>query len=1272
MKSSHTKLAARLARVAACVLLASTATTLGACRTSAPESPADDVEAEIAALSDWLERHPEDDDARRRLAQLHWLFKADGASARPHLEALAKGGDALARAELTWMAYARFDEAGVWTHATALIEAATRAKAAQRGPELDTLTALSARLLDEVYGQHEGDAARFSAWFDALDATRVPAEAYDVLATRRARIARNAGQDDAPFFARQGCLTDWAVGPIEGHLGELDLARVPVDAPLEVGGIDPVLVDCGVRLWNPQPHPGIRRLRTEVTVEEGPLVLRSSGGEASRLYVDGVPVYLGDRVDRWPAQRPEIRVSVTPGKHSLELRTLVSDEQVWVSLRARDGRGRPLVGKASVAAPTQAGPSAWSQAGPFDRIDEGAKTPSAFAEPVYAPLREMLALDDALADADSDRAEAAAQRLEAYEGRPPEAHLLLADFENMDPSRARTSSAARERKHLERALEADPKAWRAQLRWTQQLLGRGDAADAVEQLDRLADEGLAGFELELLRFAAFRSRSNELMGDAALERALADAPAQCDVLNQAREVAEERREVEAVDRLTAAMAHCSGTLGLRGALASRRGRHDEAKQAYATRIQRAPDDLSAHRQLAEIAVTQRQWEQAQTHLEAVLHWAPWRATTRIALADLMAERGMVEAAREMVTAALEKTPHLYRLWEVAEHLGIDDPVRDWRVEGSDYIRNYDASDPIYEGAAQVLVLDRDVAWVYPDGSQRHLIHQITELRSKASLDAHGELAVPGGAQILTLRTIKPDGRIIEPESVAGKEGVSLRELELGDLFEIEYVLGGPPDPRMPGYVDLSRFRFASFDTPYHHSELVVVHPKGMPVQVESRNRPPKVERGSWKGRQTLRFLAKNMARHRPEPQMRNAIDELPMVRVFTPVDLDDWLSGLATEVRTAQRSNPQLRDHVARLVEGTSNQREALERLSRWTLDKVEDTAAVAYPATVTFADRKGSALMLLRVMLNEAGIRNELWLTRDRFGPADRPEGHPLLSAYDSPMLAVWPDGTKEPVMVMTSAKTIPLGYLTPGYATGPALALPLREGETGGARTLPDTPSHLRESRRYELALQLDASGRGVVEGSLELTGLEALLWRNELSRIDEARRGEAFQAAEIPRIFGYTTLDLDALHIEGIDDLQAPLRFEFRAAGPGIAMAQGQELLLPLAAVQLNLAAKAATLPERETGMVIPFAPETSFHLVVRAPQLSWGQLPPQARETGEWGSFERSVGTRDGALVVDARAQLRVGVVEAQAYPQLAEFAAQVAAREQALLSLRPAQ
>ena len=118
-----------------------------------------------------------------------------------------------------------------------------------------------------------------------------------------------------------------------------------------------------------------------------------------------------------------------------------------------------------------------------------------------------------------------------------------------------------------------------------------------------------------------------------------------------------------------------------------------------------------------------------------------------------------------------------------------------------------------------MVLDRAVMRIFPSGTVMTLTHQIVRVDSKDAIDKWGEIAIPPGGEILTLRTHKRDGSTREPEEIAGKETISAADVAIGDYIEWEYLETRPPSGAFaPGFL-VDRFFFQSFDAPMARSEL---------------------------------------------------------------------------------------------------------------------------------------------------------------------------------------------------------------------------------------------------------------------------------------------------------------------------------------------------------------------------------------------------------------------------------------------------------------------
>ncbi|MCH9680852.1 MAG: tetratricopeptide repeat protein [Deltaproteobacteria bacterium] len=1246
---------------------------LTACRGAAPMPPLDpaDPQALEKHLVDRLAADPEDTAARRDLAHLRWIHLGQTDAAIPDLDRLAQSGDPLARVSRMIIARSRGELDVLQEQAFNALRAGATATSDDASYRLVTAVARhAAQVVGDQHGDREGDDERFVQLYEALDISALPFEVAQPLMSLRAAIARRQGEAYRPYYRSQGCVQQWAAGPMIGSRGAVELSHTstePLVNPEQAWTVVPLA--CVVRVWNPSPSPGVRRLETFIEAPGGPVLLNLGAAEATRFYLDGQVLHRNDGIDRHAPVRSTLRVELAAGWHRIQVHTTVPSERAWVMLRALDASGTPLHVDAS---PPGSLATAWSGRparvrGPWPDAVPGVEGP------LYAPLRDYLAVDEALTQGNADLAERQVAQLDRAK-QFAQGYFVRARFERADPSRGRTVSVSREVEALERSLELDPAQDAVHLRLLALRRDRGEEAEVSRELQELPADRLAGVDGQLLRFSVFLAQGNEHRAEQALAQATALSPRSCKVLMAGRTLALDRADVREEDRIAAELSVCAGSLGLRARLAETRGRWDDAQALWSQVLERVPDDLSAHENLARVEALRGKLTAARTHLRQSLRFNPFRVGSHLALADLAATEGDLDAARTELKTALQRMPQSNVLWRAAADLGIEDDLMRWRTDGSKTLADYRASGTAYEGVGEVLVLDRSVARVYDNGGQRQIVHIIAHLLSKEALDEYGELDIPEGASLLTLRTIKPDGRTLEPEVVPGKDGVSLRHLEVDDVVEYEFVVERGPAGAVPGYVDVSTFRFQSADVPYHRSELLVVHSPAMPLLTDRRNDPPEdVTSTAEVDGQSLtvhHWRAQQVPRLGVEPGARNWLEELPSVHVYTALDLPRYLDGLASQIRDTQRRNPQLRRLARRLTRGHATEREQLRALWVWVVENIEDGGDLSVPASATLAARTGNRLMLLRAMLREVGIDAQLWLARDGYGPAPLPGGHPLIDAYEAAMLAVKLPDAKERLMVMTASKVMPLGYLAPGYRETAALRIGLEphEGKSGPV-SLPVAPAGLDDTRAFDLEYGLDAQGAGTVQGTITLQGMEAILWRQALRQIDRDRIEEVFQQAELGWLPGGT---LSELSIDNEESLEQPLVLRFSARTSGVGVVQDGDLVMRATPLPLNPGAPYAALPTRTTGLVLPYAPQLTARLRYALAGAKFADIPPPRVIESAFGSFEREIveGQPGGArLELRVRSSVVTGVVEATRYQGLADFARQVDTAMQDLVRAR---
>jgi len=278
------------------------------------------------------------------------------------------------------------------------------------------------------------------------------------------------------------------------------------------------------------------------------------------------------------------------------------------------------------------------------------------------------------------------------------------------------------------------------------------------------------------------------------------------------------------------------------------------------------------------------------------------------------------------------------------------------------------------------------------------------------------------------------------------------------------------------------------------------------------------------------------------------------------------------------------------------------------------------------------------------------------------------MVETFTAPMLAVWLPESERPIMVLTTSKVMPLGYLAPSFDGTDAPRVHLDDGDgPAGATRVPARRPGLADRREYELELDLDARGDGELRGTIELHGMEAVAWRDTLRNIDRDRIEELFQQVEIGRLV--RGLTLETLKIVNEKKLDRPLILRFTAAARGVGVRQDDALVLPAALVPMNLAMDFAQLPERKTGEVLPYAPATEAHVTIALRGAKFTSVPSGEDVDSDFGTFTRAV-TRGGVgastLELELRSTLRLGTVEPSAYPDLASFAREVDAAEKDVL------
>jgi tetratricopeptide (TPR) repeat protein len=898
------------------------------------------------------------------------------------------------------------------------------------------------------------------------------------------RLASHAAHEvgDAAELARvagaAGCLTAVSDFGIIGPLAATDL-DAPPPATARAPGAGRTVTASGCRVELPSTADGrggarMIRARFEGTAGRYDVILDYAG--EGRVSVDGGEMHRHGSETRYGPRISAAAVDLRAGRHELEVR---------IATRAGTAGFSVYVLPAAVpgSEPVATGPLADYCAA--------------------AIARRLEATDDALA---------AVARLRA---RPRFAlGLALAGaVAHEDPSRPANMARDAARSALRAAVTVDQELARPWHELAALALEDERPRDAIEAGRAALRAAPAWWSPQLLLSRAFTARgldfdANRAVEGAAQKASAAGAPLDdvpCPVIEALRRRAQDRRALAEEQRLESALVSCGGNVEAR--VERRRARGDlpgaGAILQAALRLDPERDDLAGDG--AMLLSAEGRHDDALAELRRLVARDPNDPQRRLHLADALAAAGQATAARETIAALLAARPDAPEVLRAARALGVPLPLDGFRVDGRATIRAFEAAGVRYTAPA-VMVLDRAVMRVFTGGAVMTLTHQIVRVDSKDAVDKWAEIAVPPGAEILTLRTHKRDGSTREPEEIAGKETISAADVAIGDYIEWEYLETRPPSSAFaPGFL-VDRFFFQSFDAPMARSELLLVSPAGIDLALDARAGAPRPQtRTTVDGTRVTSFQVAGVPQLFAERAAVPAIEYVPSVRASAGVGWRGWARYIGEEFRDAVRSSPDLREQARRLAAAGGPRARAAAMLD-WITTRIEPTDELAEPASFALARGRGSRTSLALALAREMGIPARPVLARSRLvadaGAATPPQE---LDDFADALVELDVGTPGKPAFVYADLRLrhAAFGYLPPGLDGARILRVP-----DGGFALARKTSAEDR--RTVDMTIRLDEQGGGVAVATEELAGWPALEWAELVERFgaDRARLRQDFE--------------------------------------------------------------------------------------------------------------------------------------------------------------------
>lgn len=1119
-------------------------------------------------------------------------------------------------------------------------------------------------------------------------AARLVREGAARIAASRALRAPDGAAREERAWAAAGVVQRWRVAGPYAPLRLLDLgralaldgpapARAPAQGPAGPAGERAFVSPEGDVSLEQEPADGdlFYAASTVTAARGGDYLAWVEGAAALELRLDGAPVVARTP---WPREVPRaqtVPVRLPAGPHAVLVRwSRAEGSRFRVALARADGAPSDLTSAAPEAlegfrrpSPCPLGgscaaPPAWADAGGLrghaERLLE--RDPG---DVLAAWLLARATFSD-----DKAAARRAVDRLVTLSAQSAAALTLRAALVLRDPEVPDRLGRARALADLRKATASDPLLLRARL--TASALQRDSERhdDAVAALD---EAEAAAPKPPPARLLLARARMSEVQGNLADGRrlaaqALAQDPGRCDARQLLFDLARREGGLAEQDRLAPQLLDCPEGRGPHLAWLRDRGRLEQAEELVRRQLALRPASVQRHEQLAELQTARGDVRGAAQTLRLAAALAPrapepWR---RLAHAlELSGDRAGAQAARAEALARAPGDLRLRRL--LARDRG--ERLLAWSDrDGPAIARTPPAQLGLPDGAerpAAVRLLDHGAVEFFADGSAVERSHTVARVLDKKGISRFGEAQVPGDAEVLQVRTLKADGRVLEPESIPEKESLSLPGLEAGDSIEIDYLRAYAPRGSDLKGLSIGAFYFRDEETPMSESTYEVRAPASLDLAVDAHNvQAAPLERGA-EG-QAFRHTARQVLPRVPEPNQPGESELGPWVQAGWGAGQREVAAQLADWALL--RARPSATTDALALAAGGATPRERVERLAAAVSQAVRgrsNGSDFSTPAAHVLQNGRGNRLVALHAALLAAGLPVRVALVRP-FAADPAAYRFPRNDLFTAAVLRVeLPEGA---LWIDSGLRLAPVGALPPALRGMEAWLLPLPGQEPELLRTPVEGPAG-GEGRSLSFRLKLAASGRASGEGLDELKGFEAGALRDALERLDPDQRRQAVEAMLGRSLRG---VSLDGLRTEGESSQGGAARLLYVLRAP-LARPDGAVLKLPGSLLTAQLGRRYLQKAERAQPLLIEGTERVDATVELELPEgMAAAALPAPVALRGPFGEYRWSARAEKGVLRVEEALVIERQRVPAARYAEFAAFARAVDRTQEQELVITP--
>jgi hypothetical protein len=630
--------------------------------------------------------------------------------------------------------------------------------------------------------------------------------------------------------------------------------------------------------------------------------------------------------------------------------------------------------------------------------------------------------------------------------------------------------------------------------------------------------------------------------------------------------------------------------------------------------------------------------------EALRRWGPLTD-----LVTLWMETAPDDATRSARLAhALDLNPANVHLRSLAWELGLEEPF--WSDHQIDALALAAEQEAPAENLDSILILDQAVERVFADGSSLYYYHGLSKALTPQGARRIAQMQQMPGLIRLSLRIVKPDGRVVVPADVGPDlVNLALRDVEPGDLVEEEYVAGvDRVAPNRRGHLPPYTYRFADADRAFGLSEYALILPADLELKVAGVFEGLEHEDRVDDGVRTVRWRSRGVPPIPAEPFGPPSSELLPWVTYGFAVSWTDVGDSLRERLVPILRTTPDLERFTAERLAGDDPAAD-LQRLVTGLLDRVEAGDRLidaGRSAGASFSLGRGNRLGVAAGALAWAGWEVDLLMTRPRLVAGTHLEV-PSTDLFVAPILRVTHTG--QTFWLDLREGEAGIDRLGPVLQGSDALVVPLtRPAEPVSILAeLPTFPNPQLEERSA-LRADLAADGSADVTFTMWLRDAQAEQLRDTLATVPTDRLDMVFGRMASGLFPGSTDVTGEVTDVDGMLMLTMAMHL------PGACEAAGDALRCRSLVVARPLAPTLASLPQRTVDLILDL-PVIRRHEATIVPPDGWAlEATPRKIET-RWGSVsETAAATEGGGVVSDLRLEIPAVTVSPDDYDEFARF------------------